>query len=255
MYQVDPTVFGHSSERISITIHHLDFMEKAREHLECYMVSWDEACRLARILARKIRRDGFKPDLVIGIARGGLVPARTVCDFLLQKDLASVKIEHWGIAQTQGKAKIKFPLPVEVDISGKRVLIVDDVADSGDSFSVLMEYLKEKNPAQIRTAVLQYKTGSTFVPDYWGEKQDKWKWIIYPWAVYEDLTDFIARVLTRPETLGNIRKNLKRDFDLKISSNDLLEILKDMQMEGRLNKRKREGKIFWEMAQVKDGAA
>ena len=224
------------------------------ERIQCHMVSWDEAYRLARILARKIRRDRFKPDIVIGIARGGLVPARTVCDFLLQKDLASVKVEHWGIATALGKAKIRFPLPVEVDISGKKVLIVDDVADSGDSFSIITEYLMEKNPAEIKTAVLQYKTSSAFIPDYWGERRDKWKWIIYPWAVYEDLTDFIARVLTRPETLGNIRKNLKRDFDLKIPSDDLLEILKDMQMEGRLNKRKREGKIFWEMAQVKDGA-
>ncbi len=224
-------------------------MEKTGEPIKCYMVSWDEAARMARILARKIKSSGFKPDLVIGIARGGLVPARIICDLLLQKDLASVKIEHWGIAKTQGSAKIKFHLPMEVDISGKKILIVDDVADTGDSFFVIMEYLKDKKPAEIRTAALQYKTCSTFVPDYWGEKHGKWMWIIYPWEIYEDLIGFIGKVLTHPKTQEDVRKCLKNDFNIQISRKDLLEIINDMQLEGKLKSMKKGGKILWEIPQ------
>ncbi len=209
-------------------------MEKPGDKFKCYLVSWEEAYSLAKILARKIKSSGFEPDLVIGIARGGLVPARVVCDFLLQKDLAAIKVEHWGIAATLGKAKIKFPLPI--DISGKRVLIVDDVADTGDTFSVIMDYIKGKAPSEVKTAVLHYKTCSTSVPDYWAERQDKWKWIIYPWAVYEDLTGFIKRVLTEPMTDEAIRKALKSNFDIKISRKDLLEILNDMQATGNIQK-------------------
>lgn len=210
-------------------------MEKLPDTFKCYFVSWDEVYRLAKILAFKIKNSGFKPDIVIGIARGGLVPARIVCDFLLQKDLAAIKVEHWGIAAiTLGKAKIKFPLPV--DISGKKILIVDDVADTGDTFTVTVDYVKGKNPLEVKSSVLHYKTCSSFVPDYWAEKQDDWKWIIYPWAVYEDLTGFILRALIKPMTYGEIRKALKSNFDISISKKDLMEILNDMHATGKIRK-------------------
>ncbi len=208
-------------------------MANPKDKIKCHMVSWGEAYRLARILSRQIKSSGFKPDLVIGIARGGLVPARIVCDFLLQKDLATIKVEHWGIAATLGKAEIKFPLPV--DIKGKKILIVDDVADTGDTFSVIMDYIEKKNPLEVKTAVLHYKTCSTCAPDYWAEKQDDWKWIIYPWAVYEDLTGLIRKVSTGQMAPEDIRKALKSNFDIKISRKDLMEILNDMQAEGKWN--------------------
>ncbi len=212
-------------------------MEKPADTFKCHLVSWDETYRLAKTLALKIKKSGFKPDLIIGIARGGLVPARVVCDFLLQKDLAAIKVEHWGIAATLGKAEIKFPLPI--DISGKKVLIVDDVVDTGDTFTVTMDYVTGKNPSDVKSAVLHYKTRSTFVPDYWAEMQDEWKWIIYPWAVYEDLTGFIGRVLIKPMTHEEIRKALKSNFDIKISKKDLLEMSNDMQATGEIQKIKK----------------
>lgn len=217
-------------------------MEKSGE-FKCNIVSWDKAYKLAKILAFKIKKSGFKPDLVIGIARGGLVPARIVCDFLLQKDLTSIKVEHWGIASTLGEAKIKYPLAV--DISGKKVLVVDDVADTGDTYNIVMKYLTKKNPAEIRTAVLHYKTCSSFVPDYWVEKQLEWKWIIYPWAVYEDITGFIEKMLTQPMTNEKIRKALK-SFDIEISRKELVEILNHMHLAGKLKKHKKDNKILWE---------
>ena len=214
-------------------------MEKPGDKFKCYLVSWKEAYRLAKILARKIKSSGFEPDLVIGIARGGLVPARVVCDFLLQKDLAAIKVEHWGIAATLGNARIKFPLPIEIDSSGKKILVVDDVADTGDTFSVIMDYIKGKAPSEVKTAVLHYKTCSTSVPDYWAERQDEWKWIIYPWAAYEDLTGFIKRVLTEPMTHEEVRKALKSNFDIKISKKDLMEMLNDMLAAGEIRKIKK----------------
>lgn len=202
-------------------------MQKPRDKFKCHLVSWDEAYRLSKILAQKIKRSGFKPDIVIGIARGGLVPARIVCDFLLLRDLATIKVEHWGIAATMGKAKLKFPLPV--DISGKKVLVVDDVVDTGDTYAVTMEHMKEKNPSEVRSAVLHYKSCSTFVPDYWAEKQDAWKWIIYPWAAYEDLTGFIEKVSKEHAKPEEIRKALKSRYGIAISRKELVEILREMQ--------------------------
>jgi len=202
-------------------------MQKLRDKFKCHLVSWDEAYRLSKVLAQKIKKSGFKPDIVIGIARGGLVPARIVCDFLLLRDLATIKVEHWGIAATMGKAKLKFPLPV--DISEKKVLVVDDVVDTGDTYAVTMDYIKEKNPLEVRSAVLHYKSCSTFVPDYWAEKQDAWKWIIYPWAAYEDLTGFIKKVSKEHAKPEEIRKALKSKYGIAISRKELVEILNEMQ--------------------------
>lgn len=218
-------------------------MEKPGDTFKCYLVSWDEVYRLSKILARKIKRSGFDPDIVIGIARGGLVPARIVCDFLLKKDLASIKIEHWGIAATLGKAKLKYPLPV--DISGKKVLVVDDVVDTGDTFTLSMDYIKGKNPSEVKSAILHYKSCSTFVPDYWAKKQDEWKWIIYPWAVYEDLTGFIKRVLVTQMAHEDIRKALKSRFRIKIAEKDLLEMLNDMRTAGEIRRIRKGAKNLW----------
>lgn len=218
--------------------------EKQEDSFKCYMVSWDKACRLAKNLSRKIKKSGFEPDLVVGIARGGLVPARIVCDFLLQKNLAVIKVEHWGLAHTLGEAKVKSPLTL--DISQKKILIVDDVADTGDTFSKTFDHIKGMDPAEIRTAVLHYKTCSTSVPDYWAEKQDKWKWIVYPWALHEDMAGFIEKVLTGPETAEDIRKGLKSGFGIKTSGKDLPELLNDMHAAGKLRRWKKSKKILWE---------
>ncbi|MDD5616597.1 MAG: phosphoribosyltransferase [Candidatus Methanoperedens sp.] len=214
--------------------------------IKCCFVSWDQAYRLGRKIARKIKASGFVPDLVIGVSRGGLVPARMLCDFLDQKDLTSMKVEHWGIADNLGTARIKFPLPEEIDISGKKILIVDDVADTGDTYHVILDHIKERYPAEVRTAVLQYKTSSKFIPDYWGEKQDAWKWIIYPWALYEDMTGFIKRMLVRPMTPEEIRKGLKSSFDIRISRKDLSEFLNDMRGERKIGKSKKGSKFYWD---------
>ncbi len=214
--------------------------------IQCHSVSWDEVCRLARTVVHKIVRSGYNPDIIIGIARGGLVPARMVCDLLLLDEIISIRTEHWGTASRKQKARIKFTLPKEANLSGKKVLVVDDVADTGDSFFLIMDYLKERGSLDIRTAVFQYKTSSTFTPDYWGEKLEEWNWIIYPWAFYEDIAGFIRELLTQPATHEELRISLRNKFNITISRRDLLEILNDFHKMGKIHKYKRGRKTLWE---------
>lgn len=91
------------------------------------------------------------------------------------------------------EARIKYPIPV--DISGKKVLIVDDITDTGDTLSISVAYAQSLNPAEIKTAVLQHKTCSSFTPDFYAQKIIMWRWIIYPWARYEDLAGFAEKIL------------------------------------------------------------
>ncbi len=214
--------------------------------IKCYNVTWNTAYRLARALSHKVIKSGYEPDIIIGVARGGLVSARMVCDLLLKNDLLSITTQHWGIATNLGKARIKFSLPQEADISGKRLLVVDDVADTGDSISIIMDYLKEQNPIDIRTAVLHYKTCSTTIPDYYGEKLEEWNWIIYPWAFYEDLAGFVQKLLDNPLTDEELQTGLMGSFNIMISRKEIQKILTDLDKLGKLRKIKKDTKTLWE---------
>ena len=104
------------------------------------LVQWEEVVRWCQKLAEKIEESGYIPDIVIAIARGGYVPARLLCDFLNVDDLLSIQVLHWGrAAEITAVAHIKYPY--EVDLHGKKVLLVDDIVDTGDSVIVARDYL------------------------------------------------------------------------------------------------------------------
>ncbi len=165
-----------------------------KDSFKCEFTSFNYVLRLSKILSRRIKSSGYMPDLIVAIGRGGFVPGRLICDVLLLNDLTSMKIEHYKrAADMQPETKIRYPIPV--DISGKKVLIVDDVTDTGDTLSLAVDYVRSLKPADVRTAVLQHKTCSRFVPDFYAQKIIKWRWIIYPWARYEDLAGFAEKII------------------------------------------------------------
>jgi hypoxanthine phosphoribosyltransferase len=200
----------------------------------CQLVTWNEAAVLSRDLAQKIKSDLSCPDLIVAIGRGGFVPARVVCDYLLFRDLTSMKIEHWGIAATKGdSAQIKFPL--SLDVAGRRVLIVDDVTDTGETLQVASSYVSEKGALDVRTAVLQHKFSSHFTPDYFADLISEWRWIIYPWAAHEDLVGFSERVLTAEfVSVEAIRSALKSCYCLDVVPQLLSDALAELVDMGRV---------------------
>ncbi len=164
----------------------------AAETFKCEILTWGGVVRDSRRLAWKVRDSGYAPDIIVAIGRGGYVPARILCDYLLIHDLASIKVEHWGTCVVKEQAVIKFPLAAE--IRNKRVLLVDDVTDTGETLKVSLQYLKSFGPREVRTAILIHKRCSTIVPDYFLRKIIKWRWVIFPWHVMEDLTEFVQKL-------------------------------------------------------------
>jgi hypoxanthine phosphoribosyltransferase len=199
-----------------------------RESFPCTLVSWEESARLARQLAGAIRADGYRPDLIIAIGRGGYVPARVVCDSLLHDMLTSMKVEHWGIAaHKKDETVVRFPLAV--DIHGMRVLIVDDVTDTGDTLATTVAHVTSLHPREVRTAVLQHKDTSRYTPDFFAEYVTEWSWIIYPWAVHEDLVGFVERVLgSKTQFFEEIKAKLASRFEIRVDDGDLREALEDL---------------------------
>ncbi|MGB5179015.1 MAG: phosphoribosyltransferase [Gammaproteobacteria bacterium] len=187
-----------------------------QQQLRCEMISWAEVERLCQRLAELIRASGYHPDLVIAIGRGGYVPARLVCDWLHIMGLTSIKIEHYlSGANRQEKAVIRYPL--KADISGLRVLVVDDVNDTGDTLETATRHLQTFQPGEIRSAVMHHKTVTHFEADYSAGKIIKWRWLIYPWAVNEDVSDFLKRLTPAPGSLEDAQIRLAHRFNIKIS--------------------------------------
>lgn len=194
----------------------------------CQLVTWDEAFQLSRRTARLIKSSGFQPHLVIAIGRGGYVPARIVCDFLLHSLLTSIKIEHWDKAACKRpEAAVRFPLAV--DVLDQKVLIIDDVTDTGDTLRAALDYVNALGAGEIRTAVMQHKTTSSVVPDFYADIITEWKWIIYPWAAHEDLVGFTEKILSE-ELAGReqVRARLKKQYELSVDDISLTEVLDDL---------------------------
>lgn len=203
--------------------------------LTCYLMSWEESAALARTLALRIRQSRFRPDLVIAIGRGGYVPARVVCDFLLHEMLTSFKVEHWGMAAEE-KPSVKVRFPLAADITDKTVLVIDDVTDTGKTMDVAISYLRDLHPKEIRTAVLQHKASSPYRPDYIAREEKEWHWIIYPWAVHEDTVGFVEKVLagTSLDEKG-IMAALSERYKLGVSLPDIRDALEDLLDMGRIS--------------------
>ena len=200
----------------------------AKGQFRCDMPSWRRVVRDSKTLSNLIKNSGYDPNIVVAVCRGGVVPARLMCDFLHIKDLTTIKVEHWGMVATPTeKAVIKFPL--YVDIRDKRVLLVDDITDTGDTLRVSLEHLKEFEPKEIRTAVLIHKIISGFLPDYYVRKITQWRWVIFPWHIWEDLTVLIKNM----KAVGicceeDIRRELKSKYNIEVQSEMIKEILSEI---------------------------
>ncbi len=160
------------------------------------LVTWDEIVEWSWELAKKVESSGYSPDVIVGIARGGLVPARLLCDFLGIENFLSIQSQHWTeAAKVSEKALIKFPYAV--DLSGMKVLLVDDIVDTGDSMILAKKFIEENwHPRELRLAALQWISSVAKIkPDYYAIEVREWVWFQYPWTRLEDVTQFIKRMM------------------------------------------------------------
>lgn len=148
-------------------------------------IPWSRAIGPCYKLASMLLDASENPDIIVTISRGP-IPARKVSDVLGIDKLVVIRSKHWGIAgRLYDKPRVYANIPI--DINGKNVLVVNEVVDTGQTISEIVNILKSMNASSIKTAVLHYKTISIFEPDYYVEKIDEWAWIFYPWSFVETL--------------------------------------------------------------------
>jgi len=140
--------------------------------------TWEGIYELLLDLAERIRKAGFDPDLIVGVARGGWPVARVMSDLLEKPEVANVKANFYlGVAETKGEPVITQP--VSASVKDKKVLVVDDVADTGKSLAIVQQHLRERGAADVKIATIYYKPWSLITPDWFQRKTSHW--IIFPW--------------------------------------------------------------------------
>ena len=148
-------------------------------------VDWALFGELCRVLALKVFRE-YDPEVVIGIAKAGVIPGAVVAS-ILQRDFASIAITR----DAPGAAPAVIAGPPRL-VTGKRVLLVDETCESGDTMKLALAAVRELKPAQVKTAV-SFKTGS-YKTDFYALENENF--IILPW----DLEVIVnGEIVVRPD--------------------------------------------------------
>ena len=150
--------------------------------------SWDEIYEMLLNLADKIRADGFHPEVIVGISRGGWPPARVMSDLLGNTKLANVTVEFYvGVAKPSDEPFITQP--VSLSVEGKNVMLFDDVADTGKSLRLVKDHLLINGAKSVKMATIFYKPWSVVEPDYYETKTRSW--VVFPWERKETIRSLV----------------------------------------------------------------
>ena len=169
--------------------------------------SWEQIYSMLLDLSLRIRESRFKPDLIVGVCRGGWAPARVLSDLLENAHTANIRIEFYtGLGKTAREPRVTQP--ISESVAGKNALLVDDVSDTGWSLKLAKEHLLEKGAASVRTVTIYFKPHSILKPDYFADTTGDW--IIFPWERLEATKHLIDEAMVDGRNLDSVRLILKR---------------------------------------------
>jgi uncharacterized protein len=153
------------------------------EAVEREVMTWDDLGEGARELAQIVHDDGYRPDMILAIARGGLLVAGALAYALGVKNTYTMNVEFYtGIDERLPIPMILPPVPDLVDLASARVLIADDVADTGATLKLVKEFCAGR-VAEVRAGVLYEKPRSEVKCEYVWRRTDRW--ITFPWSAAE----------------------------------------------------------------------
>ena len=154
------------------------------------LMTWDDLGAGARELAQAVADDGWRPDIILGIARGGLLVAGALGYALGIKNTFTMNVEFYtGVDERLDLPMILPPVPDLVDFAEFKVLIADDVADTGATLELVKDFCAGK-VAEVRCAVLYEKPRSTVRCEYVWRRTDRW--IDFPWSAEEPVLQALS---------------------------------------------------------------
>jgi hypoxanthine phosphoribosyltransferase len=163
-------------------------MTDVRENL-----TWELLGDATRELAERVAEDGYEPDIILSIARGGVFAAGALAYALDVKNLHLVNVEFYtGVGTTLEMPIMLAPVPNIIDFTDKKVLVADDVADTGKTLKLVRDFC-EGAVADVRCAVIYEKPQSSVKCEYvWKYTED---WINFPWSVLQPVVRREGQIL------------------------------------------------------------
>ncbi len=184
--------------------------------------TWNQIYDMLLCQVQKIRRQNYRPDIIVAVARGGTVPARILTDLLETPALCFIQIEFYSdIQKTQPQPTLKQILTTQ--ITGKKTLLVDDIADTGESLKLAQTYLQQQGAQQIKTATLYQKLQTAFIPDFYEKLTTSW--VVFPWDTKETLRKIIQRQKSKRAVNQEVTKLVRAGLPKQLSE----KLLKEMQ--------------------------
>ncbi len=200
------------------------------------VLSWRYVESLCKKIAREIIEDGFLPNKIVALAKGGIFVGSLLSDYL-----GVSKIVCLDIREEREK------------IDGNRLLLVDDFINTGKTMS---RALRLVDGGEVRTASLLMLEKSDFIPDYLGDYLTDYYWVIFPWNVFEDLSNIISNILREEgETSQSKLRRIVSEKGLNIHSLEAVfpgkfeDVLEFMELKGLIEKKIEGGRVYWRLVE------
>lgn len=185
--------------------------------------TWRQIYSMLLNQAEKIRKSNFKPALIIAVSRGGCLPARVLSD-LLETRIGNVSVEFYlGVAQTR-KAPV-LTQTVSVTVADKKALVVDDVADSGESLKLVKAHILQQGAMEAQVATLYCKPWSIVKPDYCVRETKRW--VVFPWEIKETIRRIFEKSRDKNAITVEIAKLVKAGVPKQLAEHFLKEMFEE----------------------------
>ena len=174
--------------------------------------------------AKKIRQSRLKPDIIVGVTRGGWIPARVLSDLLEISSLGTLGVEFYvGVAETRYEPVLTQS--VSAVVAGKKALLIDDVADSGKSLRLAKEHVLQQGAKEVRIATVYCKPFCVTKPDYY--ENETRRWVIFPWDTKETIRKIVEKRGDKREIAAETSKLVKAGLPKQLVEEFLKEVLED----------------------------
>jgi len=176
--------------------------------VEYYIPKWEEIEEGILTITERMLSDDFVPDVIVAILTGGVIPAKLMSDVLGIKSMRYIDVKLYkGVNSRENKPIVRA---VYVDsLENKKVLVIDDVSDTGETLDFVGNVIAMFNPSLVRTATIFVKPWSRKYPDYYYKVVDKW--IIFPWDKWEVVRENIEAPVDKKERFLEILKKLRKN--------------------------------------------
>ena len=167
--------------------------------------SWAELGQDIFELAKKIIESGEKFDRVIALAKGGLAFSKSLVDYLQIEEMSSLHVEFYNCINSTNEMPV-ITQSIPVSLRGEKVLIFDDLIDTGKTMESALDYLKHRGVASVKTAAFFYKPHTPIKPHFFVREVNAW--IVFPNELAETLEELKQMWTAKGDDKKTIHQNL-----------------------------------------------